>query len=113
MPDIPTIAGALGRLAGRRAGRNRLLTAGWSAASTTARAISRVLHLLFLEVTGFLFVSFAIIGAGAAVREYRKYKAGIIGPGKAYLAAAFGLMFLWFGVSSFWRANRKKAGIRH
>jgi hypothetical protein len=108
MPDIPTIAGALGRLAGRRAGRNKLLSATWSAASVTLRGLSRVLHLLFLEVTGFLFLSFSIIGVGAAVREYNKYKAGAIGPGKAYLAGAFAIMFFWFGVSSFWRAKRKQ-----
>lgn len=107
MPEISTIAGALGRLAGRRAGRNKLLAAGWSAASATLRAVSRVLHLLFLEVTGFLFLCFAIVGGGAAFREYEKYKQGVIGPGKAGLAAIFALMFLWFGVSSFWRAKRK------
>lgn len=112
MADVPTIAGALGRFVGRRSGRTRLLSAGWSAALTTFRAVTRVLHLLFLEVTGFLFLCFAIVGGGAAIREYHKYKLGIIGPGKIYLASAFALMFLWFGVSSFWRA-RWKSNIRH
>ena len=110
MPEISAIAAALGRMAGRRAGRNKLLTAGFSAASTTLSAVSRVLHLLFLEVTGLLFLFFAVVGGGAAVREYHKYKEGVIGPGRAALAAIFALMFLWFGVTSFWRANRKQRG---
>jgi hypothetical protein len=103
MAEIPSIAGALGRMAGKRAARQKLVQATWSAASVTLRSVTRVLHLLFLEVTGFLFLCFAVIFGGATVREYHKYALS----GKTYLAAAFTLVFLWFGVTSFWRAKRK------
>lgn len=73
------------------------------------RSVWRILHLLFLEVTGFLFLCFAVVFGGVAVREYHKYTHGEIGPGKAALAAAFTVMFFWFGLSSFWRARRKRA----
>lgn len=108
MPELSSIGGALGRLAGRRAGRTRLLQATWSAASVAVRSIWRVLHLLFLEVTGFLFLCFGIVFGGVAVREYHKYAHGEIGSGKVVLAAVFTLMFLWFGLSSFWRARHKR-----
>jgi hypothetical protein len=104
MAEIPTIGGALGRMAGRRAARNRLVQATWSGVSAALRSVTRVLHLLFLEVTGFLFLALAVIFAGAAVREYHKYGFA----GKTYLAAGFTLVFLWFGISGFWRAKRKR-----
>ncbi len=104
MAEIKAIGGALGRIAGRRAARNRLLQATWSGVSATFRSVSRVLHLLFLEVTGFLFICFAVIFGGATVREYHKYALS----GKTYLAAAFTMVFLWFGITSFWRARRKR-----
>lgn len=104
MAEIRAIGGALGRMAGRRAARSRLLQATWSGASATVRAFSHVLHLLFLEVTGFLFLAVAVFLGGRAVGEYHKHALS----GKTYLAGGFALVFLWFGVSSFWRANGKK-----
>lgn len=105
MPEIRAIGGALGRMAGRGAARNRLLQATWAGGSAFVRSVTRVLHLLFLEVTGFLFLALAVIFGGATVREYHKYALS----GKTYLAAGFTVVFLWFGVSSFWRAKRKRA----
>ncbi len=91
-------------MAGHRAARSRLLQATWSGVSATVRSFTHVLHLLFLEVTGFLFLALTVFFAGAAVREYHKHALS----GKTYLAAGFAVVFLWFGVSSFWRANGKK-----
>lgn len=108
MPELSTIGGVLGRLAGSR-GRTRLLQAIWSASSVALHSIWRVLHLLFLEVTGFLFICFAVVFGGVAVREYHAYTRGTIGPSKAALAGVFAVMFFWFGVSSFWRARRKRS----
>lgn len=107
MAELRTIAGALGRMAAGRSSRNRILQASWSAAAATLRSFGRIVHLLFLEVTGFLFLCFGVVGAGAAVREYHKYQAGVIGPGKPFLAGAFAIMFFWFAASSFWRARHK------
>ncbi len=84
-----------------------MLRAGYTALRVTLSHFSRVLHLLFLQVTGVFFVFFAAAGAAAGWREYRAWQAGRIGPGKFYLAVVFALLFAWFAVSSFWRASRR------
>ena len=99
--------GILGRVAARQAGGNRIVRAGWGALRTTAGHVGRVLHLLFLEIAGVFFLAFAAGGGIAAWREYHKWSAGQIGPEKMLLAMAFSGLFLWFGVSSFWRAGAK------
>jgi hypothetical protein len=78
------------------------------AGRTTALSVGRVLHLLWLEVTGFVFLCIALTAGMALRHEYILYRAGGIGPGKVLLAAGVTLMFFWFGVSSFWRAGRKR-----
>jgi len=78
------------------------------AGRTTALSVGRVLHLLWLEVTGFVFLCIALTAGMALQHEYLLYRAGGIGPDKILLAAGVTLMFLWFGVSSFWRAGRKR-----
>jgi hypothetical protein len=75
----------------------------------TARSFGKVLHQLWLEVTGFTFLAIAVVGAMAGVREYGKYQSGhTTGPGRLVLAICFTATFAWFGVSSFWRVRRKK-----
>ena len=109
MPEISNARklGILGRVVSRRAGENRVLRAGWSALRVTVGHVGRVLHLLFLQVAGVFFLAFAAGGGIAAWREYHTWQAGQIGPGKMYLAATFSTLFLWFAVSSFWRAGKK------
>lgn len=109
MNGTAKVAQAAGRIAVRRAGENRWMRAGWAAVSTTFRHVSRVLHLLFLQVAGVFFLAFAAAGAVAFVREYRLYHAGQPVQTKMAVAAAFALMFFWFAVSSFWRAARKES----
>ena len=105
--DFGTQTRATLRVVGRRTGQNRWVRAAHSAGSTTLRVVRRVLHILWLEVTGFLFLVLAIIGGAALAREYRHYAAGEIGTGKLLLTTAFTLAFGYFGISSFWRASRK------
>ena len=109
MPGLSTAKklGILGRVAARQAGENRVLRAGWGAIRLTASRVGHVLHLLFLQVTGVFFLAFAAGGGIAAWREYHKWQSGQIGSGKIYLAAGFCVLFLWFALSSFWRAARK------
>jgi hypothetical protein len=71
--------------------------------------LSRTLGVLWHEVTGLFFLVFGAVLALAAVREYRHYAAGQGGAGRPILAATLGLMFLYFGVSAFRRAGRRKA----
>jgi hypothetical protein len=95
------------RIAGRKSGENRWVRALYRAGEAVAGSAGRVLHVLWLEVTGFLFLVLAVIGAGAAAREYHRYVAGSATMGRIAMAAAFALLFLYFGVNSFWRSSRK------
>jgi hypothetical protein len=74
----------------------------------TANSFGRVLHQLWLEVTGFTFLAIAGIGVMAGIREYGKYQSGhATGPGRLVLAICFTVSFAWFGLSSFWRVNKR------
>ena len=84
-----------------------MLRAGFGALKVTLSHVTRVAHLLFLQVAGVFFLAFAAGGGIAAWREYHKWRAGEIGPGKMYLALGFAALFMWFAVSSFWRAGKK------
>jgi len=66
-----------------------------------------VLHQLWLEVTGFVFLFLAGIGGLAVAREYAKFEAGKSGPGRVIIAICFCLTFGYFGLSSFWRVRKK------
>ncbi len=77
----------------------------------TTRSLGRVLHQLWLEVTGFTFLAIAAIGAMAGMREYGRYQSGhTTGPGRLVLAICFTISFAWFGLSSFWRIKKKVKG---
>src|SRR3954452_24560117 len=69
-----------------------------------ASSLLRVGHVLWLEVTGFFFAVFAVIGGGGLVREARVHPA----PSRLAILAIFTLMFAWFAVSSFLRARKRK-----
>jgi hypothetical protein len=95
------------RVAGRKTGENRWVRAFYRGGSVTAKSVGRVAHVLWLEVTGFLFLVLAMIGAGAAVREYHRYSLGTTTRGRVAIAAAFAALFLYFGISSFWHSRHK------
>jgi hypothetical protein len=102
--------GVVARVAGKQAGRSRTLRAVKGAVGTTARAMGNVLHQLWLETIGLVFLIMAASGAGAVVHEYGKYQAGKAGFGRVAAAVCFTATFAWFGVSSFWRVRRKARG---
>jgi len=102
-------ASILARIVTQRVSHTRLAGAVVNAARVTGTHVGRVLHVLWLEVTGFVFLGIALICAAAGFHEYSKYQAGQIGIGKTALAAAVTVMFTWFGISSFWRVRRKRS----
>jgi hypothetical protein len=104
--DLGTQGRALLRVAGRKTGENRWVRAFYNAGSVTLRSIGRVLHVLWLEVTGLFFLVLALVGAAAAAREYHRHAAGNGSTAKMLLASAFALLFGYFGVSSFWRSRK-------
>jgi hypothetical protein len=101
-----TRAAAVAHVAGRTR-QGRLANAVLRGLQAAGKSILRVLHLLFLEVTGFLFLCIGIIGGFAAWREYRAMQVHPEFRYKFLVAVIFTSMFLWFGLSSFWRARGK------
>lgn len=105
--------GVVARVVALQARRSRTARAMTGAISATARACGRVLHQLWLETIGLVFLVMAAAGGAAWVHEYAKYHAGRAGPGRLAAAICFTLTFAWFGLSSFWRVMRKsRSGTR-
>jgi hypothetical protein len=104
--------GVVGRVASQQVKRSRVVRAATQAATTMARTLGRVLHQLWLEVTGLIFLVMAASGGFAAAKEYAKYEAGRVGVGRVVVAVCFTVTFAWFGVSSFWRVWVKGRGAR-
>jgi hypothetical protein len=107
-PDLSTQGRALLRVAGRKTGENRWVRACYKAGSVTLRSVSRVLHVLWLEVAGLFFLALAFVGAAAAFREYHRRSLGTGSTGKMLLAASFAVLFVYFGASSFWRSRKRQ-----
>ena len=98
--SAPEKAALISRGAARVAVRSR-----WGRAfGAFASSLLRVGHVLWLEVTGFFFAVFAIIGGAALVREVQVHAA----PRRLVILAIFTLMFGWFAASSFLRARKRK-----
>jgi hypothetical protein len=100
--------GLAARVAVEQAGRSRIGGALLSGARATAATFGRILHVLWLEVTGFIFLTLGMIGALAGVREYHKFGAGQANPNKIWAAGIFAVLFAYFGITSFWRARKKR-----
>jgi hypothetical protein len=88
--------------------QKRLLNGLMAGSRSFLGHLSHVAHVLWLQVTGFIFLCFAVFFGGAFVREYRLYSAGSIGPGKSILALCFTLIFVYFGLNSFWRTRARQ-----
>ena len=105
--DFGTQGRAFLRVAGRKTGESRWVRAFYRAGSVTVRNFARVLHVLWLEMAGLLFLTLALVGGGASFREYHRRLAGQGSTGKMLLAALFACMFTYFGVSSFWKSRKR------
>jgi len=96
------------RIALQQFARSRTGAAVIRGVRATATSFGRVLHQLWLEVTGFMFLSLSAFGAMACMREYAKYHSGqVVSPGRLILAVCFSLSFAWFGLTSFWRVRKR------
>ena len=104
---LVVVAKVTAQFAKERAGRSRTLGAITQAARATARSFGRVLHQLWLEITGAIFIFMAAVGGIEVAREWSKYQAGRSTPSHVAVAICFTLTFAWFGLSSFWRVRQK------
>jgi hypothetical protein len=103
-------AGTAFRLLRGRPGRNKKLLGGVGAGvSGFLKPVMGALRVLFLEVSGVMFLFISLAVAGGVYREYKRYAMHQVGWERVALAGALGGMFLYFGVSSFWQARRKRS----
>jgi len=101
------------RLLRGKPGRNqKLLSAARAGLAGFAKPVRSALRILFLEVSGVVFLCFSLTVAAAFFHEYHKYTMHEEGWGRVALAGSVGAMFLYFGVTSFWRARRKRSKAR-
>lgn len=100
--------GVAARVAGKQIKGSRTWGAVVGGIRATVAHFAAVARQLWHEITGFIFVVFAVFGGAALVKEYLAYRAGGVSPNRLAVAAGFTLMFGWFGVSSFWRARRPR-----
>ena len=100
--------GIIARVAAQQAGRNRAVSAAVKAGRAAGSHWGRILHMLWLEVTGFVFLSLAGIFAIAFVRELIHYRAGQTTLQRVVLAICVSILFAWFGFSSFWSVRKRK-----
>jgi hypothetical protein len=61
--------------------------------------------ILWLQITGLFFAFFAV---GFAAYSWQLWRSTRWHDRHLSLYAAFALLFAWFAVSSFWRANRRQ-----
>lgn len=100
--------GIAARIAGQQVKRTRTYGALLSGARATLGHFGQVLRQLWLEVTGFVFLAFAVVGAAALFKEYSAYHAGNANSSRVAAAAGFTFVFGWFGVTSFIRARKRR-----
>jgi hypothetical protein len=100
--------GIAARIAGQQVKRSRTYAAVLSGARATLGHFGGVLHQLWLEITGFVFLAFAGVGLAALVKEYSAYH--VHRGSVSHIAAAGGItvMFAWFGITSFWRVRNRR-----
>jgi hypothetical protein len=98
--SAPAQARASGKTAGRATGSLARGVGGF------LRPFSRLGSILFLEVVGVFFFVFVLVFGQTLWRARASY---LHGPDhqKFLVAAGLILLFLYLGVSSFWRARRK------
>ena len=109
MANVPTARklGIAARIAGAHLKQSRTFGAVMGGVRATVGHFASVVHQLWLEMTGFIFLVFAAAGVLGVVREYNSFHAGKGTTSHLALAAGFTAVFAWFGVSSFWRARSK------
>jgi len=100
--------GIAARVAGKQIKGSRTYGAVLGGVRAALGHFSAVARQLWHEITGFIFLVFAVFGAGALTKAYLAYRAGSVPANRVAVAAAFMLIFGWFGVSSFWRARRPR-----
>jgi hypothetical protein len=85
--------------------KDRLLGAIFAGGKTMLVSFARTFYVLWLQVTGLIFVLFAVTGSSALIRQYRADH--FADRHRFWLTVAFTVVCAWFGLVSFFRAKRK------
>jgi len=94
----------------RLSNRHYAVRGGVAAAKSVGKATARATRILILEITGFFFAVFAAMGLAAAWRQWQRIQSGQSAPvSHVIVTLAFVAAFIYFSVSSFWRARRHAA----
>ncbi|MBZ5524391.1 MAG: hypothetical protein LAP21_19310 [Acidobacteriia bacterium] len=109
MPEITTSKS--GTRTPVKSGKGRLGFALFQGAKTVVFAVARTIYVLWLEITGVAFAGFAVMGASALVRLYRKH-AWIDDSHRFWVTVFFTAGCIWLTIASFWRARRTRGRTR-
>lgn len=104
MPEISTAKSPVQR-AKAPVKKDRLLGAIFAGGKTMLVSFARTFYVLWLQVTGLMFVLFTITGGSALIRQYRADH--FADRHRFWLTVAFTVVCAWFGLVSFFRARRK------
>jgi len=108
VPNAGRAAGADAAARGRAAGQAATRAAGGVGRGVAGflRPFRRVGGILWLEVTGVFFLLFVVVFAPVAWRTRHSYAQG---PDHRtfWAAAAIMVIFLYLGITSFWKARKK------
>lgn len=101
-------AQAVGRVLWRLSNRHYAVRGGVAAAKSVGKATARTTRILVLEITGFFFAVFALMGFAAAWRQWERIQSGQSSAPVSHVIVtlAFTATFIYFSASSFWRARR-------
>lgn len=75
-------------------------------ADSVLPAVIKPLRVLWNEIIGFFFIVLALLAIPAAYRSMASFNGDIVGLGRIFLTAVFGLVMLAYGVHSFLRARK-------
>ena len=99
----------VGRELSKAVGRNRWWSGFKAGSKSFFGSLGPILHTLFLEVTGVLFLFLTAMFVMGFVREYNKYATGQGSVFRLVVVGFFGLLLVWYGLTSFWRARRRRS----
>jgi hypothetical protein len=91
--------------AGSAAKKDRLMGAIFAGAKTVVVSFARTLYVLWLQITGLIFLIFAVSAGSALVRQYRADH--FADRHRFWTIVVFTVVCLWFGSVSFVRAKKK------
>lgn len=87
------------------ASKGRIMGAILAGGKTIVVSFARTMYVLWLQVTGLIFVVFAVMGASALAMQYKKDH--FADRNRFYVTILFICVCAWFGLVSFVRAKKK------